>query len=61
MNHTQLELLQRKQRTVLCFCSASQHCRQPPAAHCLRENVRRCDTATSCNYQQFKRVRQSDL
>jgi len=59
--HT-IRIIAEKTAHSTLFCLASQHCRQPSAPHCLRQNVsRRCDTATSCNYQQFKRLRQLDL
>ena len=44
-----------------CFCWASQHLGSGPASYCLRQNVSRCDTATSCNCQQFRTVQQWDL
>jgi hypothetical protein len=51
--HT-IRIIAEKTEHSICFCLVSQHCRQPPAPHCLRQNVSRCcDTATSCNCQQM--------
>jgi len=63
MNHKHVELLQSKERSVLCERRwAAQHFRQPPASHCLGQKVsRRCDTATCCNCQKFRKVQQWDL